>query len=374
MSHHQKFPAKYSRHSGSFLSGKAQDACHELGKATRLGNATRELITEFRASYRNVVADAVPQTSNEIRDIAELYRVYELQVPKKRWSFRWLFSKKPSGNSTHFSQSYARYADQLDMHPDLGWLLLFSADGFVRQAAIEALTAAPQCPFEFTAIVYRLNDWVGNVRSASSEYCKQHLENTSAHIVTESAFFLLHQTRTLKRWDQTSKDLLQDAICRPAVMRQLKDKLLSARNGRVGAVFQQILQRPDFDQYLLELSKEAALPIIRAKASEVLLNRRAQWFVGYQKEWVDKSLGASRRVARFDSRPIEIDFQFDEVLLSASNDKSAHVRKVAADALIANRLTANKQMEQIALDLLQDRNWSVRSRAEFFARKRAEGK
>lgn len=304
-------------------------------------------------------ADVVPQASDDIRNIAQIYRNREFHSPETQRIFRWPFSKKLPAHTIQLGQA-----------PELGWLLMFSGNGFVRQAGIEALTGPPQCPFEFSAIVYRLNDWVENVRKATVAYCKEHLEKTSTDIITESAFFLIHQSRLLKRWDNESEKLLKDVIYRPEVVHKLKDRLLSAKTGHVGPVFQALLQRQDFDRHLLELSGEAALPTIRATAAKTLLSRRAQWFVGYEQEWVDKSLGLSRRIARFDNRSIEIDVQFDEVLERASADKSAQVRKIAADALIANRFDADEKMDKIADTLAEDRNSSVRSRADFYKRKR----
>lgn len=264
-----------------------------------------------------------------------------------------------------------RILDQLTKHPDLGWFLQFHSNGFVRQAALQRLAASPVSPFEFSAIVYRLNDWVGNVRNAALNYAKQAFPTTEPDIVAESAVFLLPQSRILKRWDRDGQHQLENAIYRPEVLMQLKERFLTIRAGRVGHTLQELLQRSDFDHHLEELAQDATLPRVRAVAIDALLMRRAKWFIGYRHEWTDKVHGLKRRTAEFGMRHIERTVDFHALLQNAAQDKSAHVRKVAGDVLIVTRGEATAEMDQIAQLLASDRNPSVRSRADFYLRRRA---
>ena len=357
----QDYRDKYTHHNRSVLPEPVQDACHDLGQAFRSNTVTQEGIDRFRLGFQGLSAEAVPRASDEIRGIARLYK-----------------SEAPdgSGNPGWFSGSFFSKPEDvpvpLDRHPDLGWLLLFHGNGFIRQAALEALCEAPQCPFEFSAIVYRLNDWVGNVRRAAADYSERTFGQTSASVVAESAFFLLHQAHALNRWDRVEKKQLDAVFQRPDVARLLKNEFLGIRPGRVGQTFRQFLQGAEIDPYLEELARDARLPSVRAIATQTLLSGRAQWFVGYREVWVDKRFGCSTKIAEFDSRAITPVCRESRVLEQAALDRSVQVRKVAADALIARRESATDRTDRIAHRLAADRNVSVRARAEFYLRKRAE--
>ncbi|MFK8034895.1 MAG: hypothetical protein AB8B94_12190 [Hyphomicrobiales bacterium] len=354
--------AQYSYRKRSFLPRTAQDTCFRLGVALGSGTIQPDQIAAFRECLLPIAAKGVPQAAMEIREIAQLHRNADIVPAVERRSFLWPFSKQTTGTSKLLNQ----YPQLLDKFPDLGWLLMYHGNGFVRQAAIAALNDAPQCPFELSAVVYRLNDWVENVRLAAIEYCENHLANTSADVLAESAFFLIPQARILHRWDKEGQRLLEEALYRPDVVEKLKDKFLGIRTGRVGHVFRQCLSRNDFDQYLLELSSQAAMPTIRAIAIEALLTQRARWFVKRQKQWVDKRYNVSKHVAVIESRPIDIVVDVETLLETAASDRSSHVRKVAADVLIERRHDASDRMNRIANLLLSDPNAAVRSRAEFF--------
>ena len=350
----------YTYRKRSVLPPDAQTAVFELGQAIENQSILSKQMSKFRDAMKTVPASAVPRASAEIQEIAKIYKVYHQPVQSSGLLSKFFKASNPKST----------LLDTLESHPDLGWLLIFHGNGYIRQAALETLSSAPHSEFEFSAIVYRLNDWVDKIRTAAEQYATSFFPRTNPEIVGQSSFFLLAQAQVLSRWKRDGQTILEDTIYRPDVLEYLKDQFLNIRGGRVGHTFQQILRRPDFDTHLSELAHEAALPSVRAVAMDALLNNRARWFVKHKKQWVDKVFGRSRRVAEFETRPVDVRADFKTLLDKAASDKSAQVRKSAADAINANIKNASKMMDEIAERLQMDKNSSVRSRIDYYLRKR----
>jgi hypothetical protein len=102
-------------------------------------------------------------------------------------------------------------------------------------------------------------------------------------------------------------------------------------------------------------------------AYQCLASGNAAWSVGYGWIWVDKVYGRRRRVPELATRDIRRSRPAAEFIREAAFDKSAFVRGVAADALIAARSEMPDGKALIA-HLAQDRSWAVRSRADFIRR------
>jgi hypothetical protein len=245
---------------------------------------------------------------------------------------------------------------------------MFHGSGYVRQAAMEALSSSPRCPFEVAAVVYRLNDWVGNVRTASTTYAREFLVTARAEAISESAFFLLSQMSFLSRWDDQALSVLQDSIYRTEVLEEMRKQFLAPRGGKVGQTLRLVLRRADFDLHLEELALDARLPTVRAIAVETLLMGRARWFVGYRREWVNKVYGITRRVAEFETRNVEIDYGVEIILGAAARDKSSLVRRITADFLISKRGNSTAGMAELSDALRNDKSSAVRSRIDFLDR------
>lgn len=348
----------YTHRKRSVLPPDAQTAVFELGQAIENRTSLSKQISKFRDALKTVPASSVPRASREIREIAKIYESYHQPVQTSGFFSKLLIAIKLKPT----------LLDKLNSNPDLGWLLIFHGNGYVRQAALEKLNDAPNSEFEFSAIVYRLNDWVENIRTAAAQYATSFFPKTCSVIVGQSSFFLLAQAQVLSRWNRDGQTLLENAIYRPDVLEHLKDQFLSAPSGRVGHTLQQILRRPDFDTQLGELAHDAILPSVRAVAMDTLLNNRARWFVGHKARWVDKVFGISRRVAEFETRPVNVRSDFNSLIRAAASDNSAQVRKIAADAINANSKNSSTTMDEVAGTLEQDKNLSVRSRIDFYLR------
>lgn len=353
-----EYPDLFTYRKRSVLPENIQELARELGASFQRKLVSAELVTEFRRALKNLPAESVPRGADEIREIAQMNMGYGHREPVGLGSsfLQALGLKRMNGDTL------------LQEHPDLGWLLMFHGSGYVRQASMEALTTSPSCPFEVAAVVYRLNDWVGNVRKASSEYARKFLVTASAKAISESAFFLLPQVNHLNRWDDRTLSVVHDSIYREEVLEELREQFLTPRSGKVGQSLRLILQRADFDIHLEKLALEASLPTVRAIATETLLTGRARWFLGYRREWVSKVYGITQRVAEFETRNVEIDFGVEEILGAAARDKSSLVRRIAADFLISKREHLTAEMAEVSDALRKDKSSAVRSRIDFLDR------
>ncbi|MGH1446830.1 MAG: hypothetical protein ACRBBO_12375 [Cognatishimia sp.] len=358
MPKHAEYPDLFNYRKRSVLPEDVQELARELGISFRRKLVSAELVTAFRRTLQNLPAELVPRAAYEIREIAQMNMGYS--------------QKEPVGLISRLLQALGlkriNASTLLKKHPDLSWLLMFHGSGYLRQAAMQALTTSPSCPFEFAAIVYRLNDWVGNVRTASTEYAREFLVTASAETISESAFFLLPQVGHLNRWDDQSLLFVNDSFYRADVLFEMRQKFLDYRSGMLGKSLRLILQRADFDIHLEKLALDAHLPTVRAIAAETLLMGRARWFVGYRREWVNKSYGVTRRVAEFETRKVEIDFGVEEILSAAVRDRSSLVRRIAADFLISKREHLTAEMAELSDILRNDKSSAVRSRIDFLDR------
>lgn len=355
-------PDLFTYRKKSVLPEDVQRLARDLGVSFQRKAVSAEQVSSFRSILQNLPAESVPRGAFEIREIAQMNMGYG--------------HREPVGLGSNFLQALGlkrmNGETLLREFPDLGWLLMFHGSGYVRQAAMEALTTSPSCPFEVAAVVYRLNDWVGNVRTASMAYARKFLVTASAEVISESAFFLLPQMNHLNRWDDQALSIVQESIYRTDVLDEMRQQFLAPRRGKVGQSLRLILQRADFDVHLEKLALDARLPTVRSIAAETLLMERARWFVGHHREWVNKVYGITRRVADFETRRTEVDVIVMDVLQSAARDRSSVVRRIAADFLIAKRENLTTEMAEISDVLRNDKSSSVRSRIDFLYRTTAD--
>ena len=186
-----EYPDLFTYRERSVLPENVQELARELGALVQRKLVSADLVSAFRHALQNLPPEAVKRAADELKEIAHMNMGYA--------------HREPVGLGSSFLQALGLRRMNgdtlLQEHPDLGWLLMFHGSGYVRQASMEALTTSPSCPFEVAAVVYRLNDWVGNVRTASTEYARKFLGTASAKAISESAFFLLPQVNHLNRWD-----------------------------------------------------------------------------------------------------------------------------------------------------------------------------
>lgn len=247
---------------------------------------------------------------------------------------------------------------QLRLNPELAYLLIFHRDGYLREAALRSLGGPVPSAFFATAIAWRMNDWVPQVRDAAAACAARTFAVTLPEILAASAWTLLDRQNTWSRWG-TNRDVLREIVIRPDVVRLLLEQIVDSRSG-----LRQVLRRPAFDEHLIRLARASLQPSVRAVAAQTMLEGHAAWIVGWERHWIDKTYGISQLVPKYHERPVSPALPRHDVIDMLLTDKSAMVRRVALDGVIKFALHADRA-RQWAESALRDRSPSVRERAEY---------
>ncbi len=338
----------------SVLPPELQTAIVELTRELNAGGGARNALSDYVREIEQLPASSIAQAADEIADIGKLYRRAERTGASRVVA------------SLLSYPSLKTDLDALSKYPELCHLYMFHRDGRLRQAALERLEDAPDSPFMFAALVYRLNDWVSEVRAAARDCATRLFPAASAAVVAEASLFLLGRSFLLQRWGPEERAVFDATLYRGDVMEALADLLIVRRTGPLAQALRLALSRPGLDPMLLRLVKEAAQPLVRAICLETLLNRSACWPVGYTHEWVDKSRGIKRRVCVFEERPVDHRLDLERLMVQGAHDRAAVVRRVAVSAMIRLRHDLSPAMIGTARELSRDKSQAVRSRAEFY--------
>lgn len=252
--------------------------------------------------------------------------------------------------------------------PALVWLQLFHQSGYVREAALHQISGPAPNAFMAVALVYRLNDWVPQVRVAAGEAWLRVARATEPVVAVQALLFLLLRTRDWSRWGEEVGPA-GAPLDRPEIAQGLASALADGRSGPLARVLRQALRSPGMDVHLPLLLRTAHQPAVRALALRMLAAGEVDWEVGPPtvKQWIDKSLGRFRFVRRRAARPIVSPFTLAELIAIGAQDKSGQVRLAAATALSLNYgeiIGGRALAEQLATD----RNRAVRERAAFLLR------
>jgi len=349
------YPYIFDARRRSILCPQLQKTVLELADAIRHDQEIDTPLSNYKSHLAKLPAKAIVRAAGEIRDLG--HRVCR---PTQSKGF-WIFSGHLEQDRTlkHERRALRRY-------PDLAIFFLFHGDGRIREAALVSLKIAPGNPFAFAALVYRMNDWVPQVRDAAFKIARKLFPQVTPGIVADACFFLFTQVDQLGRWGDKEQDLLHATLYRPDVQEALAERLLKRPIGHVGRVMRLALKRPGLDHLLPRLASNAALPHVRAIAYEALIFRRATWMDGYERQWIDRRYNLWRRVPRFEFRPIDNSFDVEDLIVAASQDRAAVVRKVATRGLIELGQGSSRRMITTGENLSRDHAPLVRSRAEFF--------
>jgi hypothetical protein len=257
--------------------------------------------------------------------------------------------------------------EALDTTPSLTWLYIFHGDGRLREAALHRIGDPPPNAFLFAALAYRLNDWAEPVRIAAEACARRVFPRTAPSIIAGAALHLLTQKQHWKRWGAEAA-ALDVALFRPDVIDQLASIFRAEAAGALSSAMRQALRSPHIDRHLPDLLDKAAQPAVRAIALQSLVEKRGTWPVGFRQEWIDKSLGRSRRIPAFEERPIEHSIPLAALVSTGATDRSVAVRKLAADALIKHA-DALAGLQETTGRLLRDPSRAVRERMDFYLRR-----
>ncbi len=262
---------------------------------------------------------------------------------------------------------YVRDLALMRRNPDYAWIFLFHPSGHVREAALDTLQTPPDSPFFLSALVWRLNDWVEPVRRAAARYLQRVQLQISPEVAASSAPYLFNRRHAWGRW-RSEADLLDEIFGRPDVLPILVGFLQQTANGPLAGHLRHALRYPGIDRYLPTLAATAIQPQVRAVAYRCLLTGSVSWFAGFERQWIDKVYGISKRIPKFERRPLRDVKPSPELFWRAARDGSVVVRRAAADALIAASVPLPEEDRLIAF-FEQDKNPSVRSRGDFLRRR-----
>jgi hypothetical protein len=122
------------------------------------------------------------------------------------------------------------------------------------------------------------------------------------------------------------------------------------------------------DNHLLSVSRTAKRPEFRAIALKAIINSEVTWVAHYERRWVDKTYGITRRVPILARRAIPQPAPLDVLIRQGAADRSPLVRRVAAHCLVqhAASLTDIKQLMTL---FDSDRSPSVRWDIEYLAQR-----
>lgn len=249
---------------------------------------------------------------------------------------------------------------------DYAWVFLFHHDGRVREAALDKVRAPPSSSFFLTALAWRLNDWVEPVRLAARRCIERTATGIPAAIVADAALYLINRRWVWGRWQDEAK-ALDLVFSRADALAELAARLQERPNGPMAACLRDALQYTGIDPHLPRLAARAVQPSVRAVAYQCLISGKARWQTGREWMWVDKVYGLRKRVPAFATRELQRSRPSAAYVADGLRDKSAFVRKIVADALIAVRSQISNEAE-LAATLATDPDPAVRSRAEFMLR------
>jgi len=242
----------------------------------------------------------------------------------------------------------------LKSNSDYAWLFLFHPNGYLREAALNRLDAAPQSPFFLSALAWRLNDWVVPVRRAAKRCIERVSSQIPPAVAADAALYLLERRIASGYW-RNEATILDISLERADVLAALADRLQSRPDGPMAACLRHMLRyHRGIDNHLPQLAAGAIQPSVRAVAYRCLITGKAHWRVG----WGEQNL-EFREIARAHSPA--------DYIAESVRDRSALVRRTVADCMIAVRQQLPIDESLIAI-LAKDRNPAVRSRADFMLR------
>ncbi|GMU65864.1 MAG: hypothetical protein AMXMBFR36_21380 [Acidobacteriota bacterium] len=263
------------------------------------------------------------------------------------------------------NQSRTLWKQWVRPHRFASWLDLCSHDGRKRESALRDTSGGAPSPFLFALALRRLNDWVPQVRTAARETLPRVASNSKPQDVAAALWSLLTHWNTWGRMESADRDVVLGLTAIDAVACALRHKILSATAGAAAQVLSQCVRSPTFDQWIGEFAKDAAQPAVRARAFRWLLDGRAAWTIGRKWKWTDLKWCRGRFEPVFEYRPIAANQAFLVTLNAAIADKSAVVRRVAAEFVIREVRSLGENASLFARQLSSDASPSVAERGHF---------
>lgn len=294
----------------------------------------------------------------------------------------WVMSRliellKPKDYSAIELSRRSAVISQFSRDPRLAIAHLSDPDGFLREAALDALVEPLNNPDDILAVITRLNDWVPQVRAAAVEALGRVVTVADPSVWVPVIRRVLPQARNWQRWSTSgpARDVFYAVFMRDDVLDRLVNELLSNKQANMGEVYKWLSCNPTLDAHLQDIAAKAPLPHIRGMALNCLLTKTLRWpDHGSRIVWTDKPQGKYRRERTYHHRAITITVPLANVLKQAAQDKSRRVRLQAMDGLIAATDTPElmPHISSISAILKRDLSPTMQHRRKILLQKLAE--
>jgi hypothetical protein len=255
--------------------------------------------------------------------------------------------------------------------PDVdSFLDLAHHDGHRREATLRTPGLSLDVPLAWGLALYRLNDWVPEVRVAAREMLPIHAQSANpAVLATSFLATLLEDLQWLRVTDQ-EEQAMAAVFCVPGVAEVMRSKLIAAMTGPASRIARQASRFPDMDSQWEEVARQSVQPSVRAVATRILISQKAIYQVNWQEyqRCPSQTWRRSRRYLR--ERVAPTGLTFVEAIELSAQDRSAQVRRIAADALVRATHRLSREEWAIAEKLAVDRHASIRSLAQFVLQRR----
>ncbi len=325
----------------SALPPELQQALRRLGKTLRKAVARPKDVANVVGAMAALPPDNISAIASDIPFCGELYG-------------------RPSSWLATILEWIGRdpMRDCLRWTPDLEFLFLFHGNGYLRQAALQKVAGPLDAAFKLTAVLYRLNDWVPQVRQEAMATALRVFETTPSDIILPAIIGVLELRHQWRR-GLVEAQVVDEALSRAEVHAAMIRYLMRTASGRSARILVNLLRDNRFDADLVSLMQGSRHPAVRAVALRTLIQQQARWPIGLKTAWTDKSMGRGRRVAEYASRPVASPLSLDTLITRGASDRAAIVRKVAMQGLIDRPAEWPKHLEIIAR-LAGDRSSAIR--------------
>lgn len=321
-----------------------------VGRGLDNGKVADRALADLMAALSALPADTVSRYAVHIADNARLFIHYN----RPSW-FQKLLRRAPVNPW------------QAARMPGLKYLFLFHFNGRVREIALQSIDGELESPFWFGAVCLRLNDWAEPVRNAAFLCAQRCFPVTAADIIAKGAVSLVLTQNTWERWG-VERTELDAALSRPDVVEHIAKIIRERQTGPVSKILRLMMRSRAIDVHLPQLAAEARQPAVRAMAVQTIADMTAAWPSHWEWKWIDKFMGRRKKVHTFERRTVNVEVDRMDIIHAAALDNAAIVRLAALDALIKYD-PFSARAAQLAHQLKNDKNHSVRMRADFLISK-----
>lgn len=337
----------------TIISDDLHSALNSYLAATKSGGSIRKPLAEIISAMDGQAPSSISEADPAIASMAELGRWQS----RPNW-WRRLFLRQRDDHSL------------LSDNPDLAYLFIFHRNGFLRQAALDRISGPLPNAFLVTALAWRLNDWVEQVRDSALVCATKCFPETDAQSLANFFLGTVRIRTSWGRWSINEQEVLHRAISRTKVNDEIVTMLLTGKQGPLPSALSTLLRYDWIDPYLATIASTAILPGLRAIALRSLISGKAKYTDGTVWRWINKPFGIGRHQPRIVERRLSVESAPLTLIQAAISDNSAIVRRVALSGLIEHGLFDALDTAVIKR-CSKDSSSSVRSRADYILKQTA---